>query len=165
MDNQIMQDKSYGRNQLLDIFRLIAAVNVCLIHFGFKGRFGLIVNAITRFAVPFFFIISGYYSYGKPEKNKYKIFNLIKLALLNELLSFLFYYQKFSLSLVSRYISIKSLVCLGLGFYGSSGVGWFIYSLILCYVVDLFCGKSKKQKAKGNCLFICFYIHSNPSYS
>lgn len=52
-----------ARNQSVECARLMAAVFVVFIHCNFPGNFGVAVNCIARFAVPFFFIISGYYSF------------------------------------------------------------------------------------------------------
>ena len=49
------------RNQTLDLMRLAAAFAVVCIHFRFPGVFGEAVIALARFAVPFFFIVTGLY--------------------------------------------------------------------------------------------------------
>ena len=49
------------RNEALDLFKLVAAVFVTFIHVRFPGDVGEMVSAIARFAVPMFFMISGYY--------------------------------------------------------------------------------------------------------
>lgn len=43
-------------NPYLDIFKIFAAVSVCFLHYGFDGNFGKVVEALARFAVPFFFL-------------------------------------------------------------------------------------------------------------
>lgn len=49
------------RNSTIDFFRLIASVMVLLIHVPFPGTAGLFISNLSRFAVPFFLLVSGYY--------------------------------------------------------------------------------------------------------
>lgn len=51
------------RNTTLDIMKLLASYMVVFIHVRFYGHIGIIVEALARFAVPLFFLISGFYSY------------------------------------------------------------------------------------------------------
>ena len=50
------------RNTTLELMKLLASYAVVFIHVLFYGRFGIIVDAIARFAVPFFFLVSGFFS-------------------------------------------------------------------------------------------------------
>ena len=57
------------RNETLECCRILAAVFVVFLHVPFPGLMGRTVNCLARFAVPLFFAISGWFSYGaKPEK-------------------------------------------------------------------------------------------------
>lgn len=76
-----MQKKQYN---LLNALKIIAAFFVVAIHIRFPGDFGLSVVAIARFAVPFFFMVSGFFSYYENkavlnEKYKRKIKHLLIL--------------------------------------------------------------------------------------
>ena len=51
------------RNPAIEICRLIASFFVVFIHYGFPGEFGEVINCLARFAVPFFFVVSGYFVY------------------------------------------------------------------------------------------------------
>ena len=63
-----MQTKLH-RNETLECCRILAAVFVVFLHVPFPGLVGKTVNCLARFAVPLFFAISGWFSYGaKPEK-------------------------------------------------------------------------------------------------
>ena len=55
------------RNQIVDVFKIVSAIFVVFLHFPFPGYLGKAVFSIARFAVPFFFIVSGYY-YSKSNK-------------------------------------------------------------------------------------------------
>lgn len=54
------------RNTTLDCLKGIAAIGIVLIHFGFIGSIGAIIQVIARFGVPVFFMCSGFYL----KKNK-----------------------------------------------------------------------------------------------
>ena len=56
------------RNKALDQIRLIAAFLVIVIHSPFPGVAGNLAESLARTAVPFFFMISGYYSCGKSRE-------------------------------------------------------------------------------------------------
>ena len=53
----------------MDFIKGIACVFVVFMHVEFPGHFGIAVQAISRFCVPFFFMVSGYFCF-KPNANK-----------------------------------------------------------------------------------------------
>ena len=59
------EKKSNQKNLILNVEKLIAAYMVVFIHVSFPGRFGTAIVCLARFAVPFFFIVSGYFSHEK----------------------------------------------------------------------------------------------------
>lgn len=75
-----MQETKNSRLYVLDLFKLIASFFVVFIHCHFSGIPGIAVKAIARFAVPFFFLCSGYFLYGnKPEKILRKTCRIFRL--------------------------------------------------------------------------------------
>ena len=50
--------------EMLNIVKLVASYMVVFIHVSFPGQFGIDIVYLARFAVPFFFIVSGYFSYN-----------------------------------------------------------------------------------------------------
>lgn len=71
-----------NRNYTLDFIKLIASYFVVFIHISFSGLFGELVEDIARFAVPMFFMISGFFAYGNDNaKLKAKAINIFKLYL------------------------------------------------------------------------------------
>lgn len=56
------------RNQSIECARMIAAFFVLFIHCPFPGRLGKLITSVARFAVPMFFLISGYFSYKVGRK-------------------------------------------------------------------------------------------------
>lgn len=52
------------RNRTFDLFKWVAALFVLLLHVPFPGDVGGTVRMFARWAVPFFFMVSGYFTYG-----------------------------------------------------------------------------------------------------
>lgn len=75
----------------LDITKFIASLFVIFIHCNFYGDLGVAIKSISRFAVPFFFICSGFFLYGNSsEKILNKIIHILKLLLFSSVLYFAF---------------------------------------------------------------------------
>lgn len=71
---------SKERNQAIEWCRLIASVFVVFVHCAFPGKLGEITEGLARFAVPFFFAISGYFCYGATTRMvKRRILGVVKL--------------------------------------------------------------------------------------
>ncbi len=67
------------RHQPIELLKLIAVFFVVIIHNRFAPPFGFIMDTLARFAVPVFFMITGYFIVGSPaplEKLKKQIFKL-----------------------------------------------------------------------------------------
>ena len=68
------------RNYSLDLLKFISSFLIVCIHFKISGKTGELITIIARFAVPVFFMVSGYYSYNDDEHHiKNKILNILKL--------------------------------------------------------------------------------------
>lgn len=75
------------RNLTLECCRIIGAVFVVFLHIPFPGEFGGLVACLSRFAVPMFFAISGWYSYQtKPKKLLKRMKSILLLELFGILL-------------------------------------------------------------------------------
>ena len=144
--------KSKQRNPSIDVFRYICAILVIAIHTGpFKEineSLGFIVtDIIPRVAVPFFFIVSGYFYVCKLQNGEKPLWNSIKRLLIVYSLWSIFYYliqyiqwgyynpKGFAINCVVSFI-----------FYGSSYHFWFFPALIfaLCFTTLLW--KMRYQK-------------------
>ena len=85
-------DRNIDRNIGIDILRFIAAFGVICIHQPFEGEFGQYFKALSRFSVPIFFMITGYF-YNQTVKNgkeNKQIVKIIKLCIISNLLYFLY---------------------------------------------------------------------------
>ena len=81
-------------NRLLtvDLIKFIASLFVILIHCTFDGGLGITVKAMARFAVPFFFLSTGYFLYGNSARKVLKkLRHMVGLALSAFVLYFVFY--------------------------------------------------------------------------
>ena len=56
----------------IDGMRAIAAFFIVCLHVPFSGTFGEVVSAFARIAVPFFFMISGFFIWSDTEEKQYK---------------------------------------------------------------------------------------------
>lgn len=71
------------RNQALECFKFLAAISIVYLHVALPGRAGKLVDCLSRFAVPLFFAISGYFAYGaRCGKLGRRFWHVVKLNLL-----------------------------------------------------------------------------------
>ncbi len=78
MEHFIPNEKK--RNYSLDLLKFIASFMIVCIHFKFPGRVGEFMTVMARFAVPVFFMISGYYSnHNDNKKLKHSIWHIAKI--------------------------------------------------------------------------------------
>lgn len=75
-----------GRRSMIDAVKWAAAYFVVFIHCQFYGLFGVSVKAVARFAVPLFFLSSGFFLYNTPPekilKRTYRILRMLAGAFL-----------------------------------------------------------------------------------
>lgn len=79
--------KTNTRNLTLECCKLMAACFVVFLHIPFPGDFGALVVCLSRFAVPLFFAVSGWYSYeAAPKKLARRLANILLLELMGDVL-------------------------------------------------------------------------------
>ncbi len=160
------------RNQALDEAKAIAAYSVVLLHIRFPGEAGAVVNAIARFAVPFFFLISGYFCYRSADGDILKRMpGKIKHILYLSLLAVPFYIVweciqrgiegeapfKWMGDLL-KYENIKNFIL----YNRTSPIRphlWFLFALLYCYL--LFCVVEKFRLHKMVYLLIPILLAGN----
>lgn len=137
------------KNRFLYILEAIACICVIIIHRKFTGIIGDILVVISRFAVPLFFLISGYYNYNTDkEKLKKRAVNLLKIFII---ISFVYLlYKEYYMLLTNTkqikitYQEIIALVAFNLTNF-ISGHLWFILALIYTYIANIFISPKCKR--------------------
>ena len=113
-----------------------------------SGVIAIIINALSRFAIPLYFMISGYYSYKSENITNdliwRKVIHIVKFMLLAELLYFSYFFS-FS-DLLYKYTNIKDFLLFSKWGQFCSGAGWFLCALLFCYLSLFIMRKVKDTK-------------------
>lgn len=143
-----MPAKEY--NYCLDFIKGIACIFVVLMHCEFPGMLGILTQTVSRFCVPLFFMVSGYFCF-KPgclqkveEKDRALILGKIKHIFGITLRACLFY-TVFSLIMFSLgyekvwTVSLRKIIYWITmnqpGWAGVAGQYWFLFALLYTYVL------------------------------
>lgn len=139
--------RKYG----LDFLKGIAACFVVFMHARFPDAFGEYMAKIGTFAVPVFFMTSGYFSFNATKSKTLKsikrtatylfvayLLNLIRIVVemgfdLGMVLSF-FKTEVFTASHLMKVVILSQSKI--------SGVAWFLISLLVCYMLKYLLGKN-----------------------
>ena len=141
----------------IDIFKLIAAILVVFIHTNETQEFipSLIVNAFSRFAVPFFFVASGFFmaislerKSTQTEKSSYIKSYIKRLAII-----YLFWCGINLPSTITSYLELYSnssiiniaLIIFRRCVFAGSGVYWYILIMIEAALIIYMIDKYKKH--------------------
>ena len=151
--NSVNVSKEKNRNMSLDVLKFIASYFVIFIHFTFSGLTGSIVDALSRFAVPVFFMVSGYFAYSNStERLISKMKKIIKIYFFGAAIYCCFYAI---LTLCDS--GIKAAAWYGVSYFNpvfvfkfvvfnlprSSENLWFLVALIYVYGLQYFVVKWK----------------------
>lgn len=152
-----------SRNHILELFKLLASYMVVFIHIPFYGTTGTIMDALARFAVPLFFVISGFYSRGiSPKHIKKRIGSLLRLLVfaaivynLYQTLPFLVAgYTDVVIQFLRGYLDITALIKLFLLNQPVYFVHfWYLYASICVYLV--FCFVSRRNINQRILFWVC----------
>lgn len=142
MNRQIQKTR---RNQAIECCRLAAAVGVVFIHILFPGQLGSAVHCLARIAVPFFFVVSGYFAWGAEEgKIKKRAVDTLKLYAAAVVLSLLWGMLREGIlkgaPIVPWLLETFTVRNLALWFvvnadFIGGGHLWYLTSLLVCYLV------------------------------
>lgn len=137
-----MSTKVSTRNQSMECARLIASFFVVVIHVPFPGAFGNLVSCLSRFAVPLFFAISGYFSYGADSRRlARRMGHIFRLNLLATALAIFCKYQRMSGWDAGVLVKLQQLMptwdklakWLFLHVNPFSGELWYLTAIFFCY--------------------------------
>lgn len=80
-----------NRNVMLNLLKGFACIGVVLIHITFPGKVGDLIKYASAYAVPIFFLIAGYFAFGKNvDTIKRRLIKIIKIFIFAYLIFFLF---------------------------------------------------------------------------
>lgn len=143
--DSIKPARKYG----LDFLKGIAACFVVFMHVQFPDRSGRIIALIGTFAVPIFFMTSGYFGYGASKEKtlrsikKTSVYLLVAyvLGLVTVLLV-----KQFDPALLKEYFKTEIFTTKHIVHFllftdtKICGVAWFLISLLWCYVLKYYLG-------------------------
>ncbi|MBQ8525978.1 MAG: acyltransferase [Clostridia bacterium] len=130
------------RNVSLDLLKVFASYMVVFIHIKFAGVAGAVVTSFARFAVPLFFMVSGYFSYNNDfNRIKKKAFHIFKIFACSISLYILCYilvlgWESAISENITYYFDWKKFILL-IGFHSMNTTDhlWFLLALIYCYIM------------------------------
>jgi surface polysaccharide O-acyltransferase-like enzyme len=131
-----------ARNQSVDSFRLLAALCVVILHVSFSNtprEFAVGLRLMTRWAIPFFFILSGYFLAMRHSKTGQlnvlpAVERLIWMFLLWVLIYSPFFVMQHDLTALFKLITAPAFIYFGLFTHL-----WFLPSLLFGYLFVSFC--------------------------
>lgn len=158
------------KNTTLELLKLFAAYMVVFIHVTFYGKTGVIMDALARFAVPLFFLTSGYFSYNiTPEKIRKRAKHIFNLILAATVCCILFGISTLLLSgnsggilayLGEIFHPVMILRLLVFNKPVSSGHLWYLWAMLYVYIVYYFATKRGiKEKTIFKASFILLALH------
>ena len=176
-----MTGKQY--NYCIDFIKGIACIFVVFMHCEFPGLFGTAIQAISRFSVPFFFMVSGYFCY-RPIANhtelakgeysctkKKKLIHIAKITLYASLLyiAVTFLYQVF---FHINYFHITGSQLINWAVFNApprmiAGQYWFLFALLYTYAFYYLLERSTSRKFEyilGFILILSYFILAQGAY-
>lgn len=134
------------RNHTIDALKAVTAWFVVLNHAYFPGDFGKYVALISHFASPIFFITAGYFAvHTKPAKTKKSIVKMLKYIAFAYVLNILRLYIEggCDFGVVYHYFTEKIFTARHMLYFllinetYVSGVAWFLFTMLYCYLLRL----------------------------
>ena len=159
------------RNHVLDAEKAAAAYMVVFLHLHFPGVTGDIFNAAARFAVPFFFMISGYFCWRKDKNAGARIPGKIRHTFFLCVTSFGFYLvwqwiwhiiEGKSPILWFQELFEKENIRNFLYYNNTTDIKWhlwFLPALLYCYVLFWLVEKLRVQKPAGFLIPVLLLCH------
>ncbi len=141
------------KNKVLNLLKGLACIGVVFIHVNFPGTTGSIIERLSRFAVPIFFMIAGYFAFGKDsdviKRRFYKILKIFIFGLFWFLLYDVFIhllhgdFNKWFFSILQWSTLIDCIVFCNVDFAFAL---WYLIAMIETYFAWYFIVKYKKER-------------------
>lgn len=143
-------EKLKNRNYCIDFVKGVACILVVFMHCEFPGNLGVFIQTISRFCVPFFFMVSGYFCYyeGKKKSMQKKIKHIAIIAIMSIIIYMVFAVLKMIFTNYSISFSIKGILYFLIFNQPSiiAGQMWFLFALLYDYIIFYFIEKIVKPK-------------------
>lgn len=158
------------RNKSLDAAKAIAAFMVVCIHVSFPGMAGQIIKVLARCAVPFFFMVSGYFCYyergNAVDKIPAKILHILKLFMISAVFYLIWECLMKSWDGEGICVWLKEAASMEhlkefLIYNSTSPLRahlWFLPALVYCYIIAFFIEKLELRKAAYWCIPLLLVI-------
>lgn len=152
----------------IDLFKLIAATLIVILHCigNYLGKAGILfISNICCIAVPFFFIVSGYFfgrglnkkgNYSKGEYFKKYEKNLLKMYAVWSLIGIPFMVKTYISIYGNNYSYIFLLMIRNVFFSGTFGIYWYILAMIGSSILIYYFSRKNKLKLMYILSFLCF---------
>lgn len=133
-----------NRNYCFDFIKGVACICVVFMHCEFPGKLGIVVQCVSRFSVPYFFMVSGYYSYYTGDTTKEEKWNRAKkriehLSRIILAVAFLYIVFEALRGVSNQSISLSKWV--GFLIFNEpfiAGQMWFLFALLYDYILYAF---------------------------
>lgn len=139
------------KNVTLELVKLFASYMIVFIHVSFNGNFGVIMDSLARFAVPFFFLVSGFFSCNiTHDKIKKRAKHIAKLIVFSSVLYVCFRVGENAIkgdipnisSYLGKYLDIKNWIRF---FFLNTTVSsihlWYLFAILYVYIIFYFVKK------------------------
>ncbi len=169
-DVTILPPPQKKHNYCIDFIKGIACFFVVFMHCEFPGRLGMAVQTVSRFSVPFFFMVSGYFSYTEKKYDGWrKIRHIGQITLFASLFYIIVAIVKYYVYGMSLAFSLQDV---GIWLLFNKpiiipGQLWFLYALLYDYVLYAIVVRLRLQKVAYYMiplLFIAYIIMAQGAY-
>lgn len=144
MDSRVHQNIIGGGQRLysLDTFKTIACFMVVLLHYPIDGIIGIYIASLARIGVPFFFLVSGYFSYiGLYDRSRH-LKKIKKYLFLLIGVTAVYWFKDIARVMIGKislgdFISSNFTVEFLILHIGSSGFMWFVRALLYIELLQM----------------------------
>lgn len=168
---KILKTGDFQRNNSLDFLKGVACIGVVLIHVTFPGVVGAVLSKLSTFAVPLFFMISGYYAYDKngcaQSKIKRRTVRILKIFLCSLFLYVPYrMFRMYELGQLNLWLEntlnagtlVNAIAFHSYGFIGAEHL-WFLTALLYTYLLMFFMEKYDLHKLSYKLLPVLFALN------
>ena len=156
----MQNEKTVNRNYCLDFIKGIACICVVFMYCEFPGTLGVLVQCVSRFCVPFFFMVSGYFCFkanGEVDYTK-KLLHIGKITLFSSLF-YLIITPVYGFSGEITFTKFVYWLVFNTPVY-IAGQLWFLFALLYDYILFALLEKSNLRKLSYYAipLFFALYV-------